>query len=393
MVAAVSEETGAFSDSYDCSDVDGADDSVNDAKDNLIRKLLIENKILKKEVKSLRASHDATGNQRSFSSTQGDVPGRNSGWTVKKSRIRKNSHAANGGSAELRRYSSDVCTKVFAKKSNECSKDEFGNPGFGNGRSFKEKPKVCRYYLNDKCHFGERCRNLHIRYNCKYFQENRCWFGNQCWNRHRKVEALSDKNAAASEDVDEEMNRGAISKADEITDEEESDVKDQSILEDEKVTEMNAQAEESYKEITDEAKCEVVKRNNSSRSETSTDDVKGKMEKQVEAAKLLLRSKKKKKKNRKENQTIKKDAENVEVINDENDTKWKVGDQELSSKEWVDMIGQMTEPVMYKGSWYDYMKMNQVQKDLYHKEEEECRLEGLKIIEGFQGKENERGSV
>ena len=119
--------------------------------------------------------------------------------------------------------------------------------------------------------------------------------------------------------------------------------------------------------------------------------VKGKTEKQVEAAKLLLRSKKKK--NRKENQTIKKDAENVEVINDENDTKWKVGDQELSSKEWVDMIGQMTEPVMYKGSWYDYMKMNQVQKDLYHKEEEECRLEGLKIIEGFQGKENERGSV
>ena len=51
------------SDSYDCSDVDGAEDSVNDAKDNLIRKLLIENKILKKEVKSLRASHDASRNQ------------------------------------------------------------------------------------------------------------------------------------------------------------------------------------------------------------------------------------------------------------------------------------------------------------------------------------------
>ena len=54
------------------------------------------------------------------------------------------------------------------------------------------KPKQCWYYLRNKCHFGERCRNLHIRYNCKYFEENRCWFGNQCWNRHGKVKAMSE---------------------------------------------------------------------------------------------------------------------------------------------------------------------------------------------------------
>ena len=58
---------------------------------------------------------------------------------------------------------------------------------------------------------------------------------------------MSDKIAAASEDVDEVMNRGAISKAHEITDEEVGDVKDESILEDE----SNAKAEESYKKATD----------------------------------------------------------------------------------------------------------------------------------------------
>ena len=56
-----------------------------------------------------------------------------------------------------------------------------------------EKPKVCWYYLNDKCHFGERCRNLHTRTSCKYFQENRCWFGKHCWYRHENVSANRSK--------------------------------------------------------------------------------------------------------------------------------------------------------------------------------------------------------
>ena len=47
-------------DSFDCSGYD-ADDSVNDKKDMLIRKLLSENRILRKEVESLRASHGEEG--------------------------------------------------------------------------------------------------------------------------------------------------------------------------------------------------------------------------------------------------------------------------------------------------------------------------------------------
>ena len=116
------------------------EDSVKDAMSILIQKLLVENMKLKKEIKLMKASRDAAKEVTrkcktdteildenvivsKISSTPDSLDRRNSGWTYKKFRIRKDSYSANGENAELQR---DGCTKDFGKKSKENPKEQDG---------------------------------------------------------------------------------------------------------------------------------------------------------------------------------------------------------------------------------------------------------------------------
>ncbi len=46
--------------------------------------------------------------------------------------------------------------------------------------------KVCTYFLQNRCSYGEKCRNSHqIKKVCTYFIENRCTYGDKCKNLHQ----------------------------------------------------------------------------------------------------------------------------------------------------------------------------------------------------------------
>ena len=133
---------------YKCQCHESSDDSVNIALEQLIQKLLAENRSLKNEVKYLRDSQFAAGER--FLETNDD-----------------------GGPRQINSFTQDV---FAAEEKVEPSKER----------------QICRYYLKGKCNFGSQCWNIHQRRVCSYYKQNRCKFGSQCWNVHESLNTVTN---------------------------------------------------------------------------------------------------------------------------------------------------------------------------------------------------------
>lgn len=67
----------------------------------------------------------------------------------------------------------------------------------------KQKPtisqNICKFYNQDKCKFGEKCKDLHI---CYFFSQGECKYGARCKYSHEKPNNLNNANNDNSDSDD-----------------------------------------------------------------------------------------------------------------------------------------------------------------------------------------------